>query len=150
MNPLLTQFVWYIAETYVPRLHSKLRSTVKPPAYSVLPKSFEARIQANVVAKSWNGYLTSYLSTDKSVLVLPVGGEMSRSGYYGFGNDFPIHQLAAAKADRGYKGAVMKFNTLWQVHPPLCYSTRPTYLGKESMKIRFQNKLNKRKRNPKK
>lgn len=93
----------------MPELQFKLRNNTKGPFTPILPASFEKRILASGLTKAWNEYLTSVNSTDKSVLVLPVQGEMSRSSYWGYGNEFFIRQLNAAAQDSDYKGAVLKF-----------------------------------------
>jgi len=111
MNPLLTQFLWYISEAHLPELQFKLRNPQRAPFSAILPKSFDAQIQASGMAKAYNDFLTQVYSTDKSVLVLPVQGEMSRSSYYNYGNDFFIRQLNAAAKDSDYKGAVLQMNT---------------------------------------
>ena len=95
----------------MPELTFKLRNPTRVPFSAVLPASFEARIKASGIAKSWNDYLTQVYSTDKNVLVLPVEGEMSRSGYWGYGNEFFIRQLNDAATDSDFKGAVLKMNT---------------------------------------
>lgn len=111
MNPLLTHFIWQICEAHLPELQFKLKDSSKGKFNPVLPKEFETRIKANGIAKSYNDYLTRVYSSDKSVLVLPVEGEMSRTGYYNYGNEFYIRQLYAAARDYDYKGAVLKMNT---------------------------------------
>lgn len=110
MNPLLTLYLWQICESHLPELQIKLRQT-KGPINPTLPQSWDKRIRASGMTKSWNDYLTEIYSTDKSVLVLPVKGEMSRNGYWGLGNEFFIRQLNAAAKDDDYKGAVMAMNT---------------------------------------
>jgi len=111
MNPLSTQFLWQISEAHLAQLQFKLRVVSKFPFNAVLPKSFEAQVKASGIAKAYNDYLTQVYSSDKSVLVLPVHGEMSRDSYWNYGNDFFIRQLNAAAKDGDYKGAVLNMNT---------------------------------------
>ena len=111
MNPLLTQYIWQICETHLPELQYKLRNYSKGPVKPTLPASWDQRIQASGVAKSWNDYLTELYSPDKNVLVIPIKGEMSRSGYWGLGNEFYIRQINAAVKDTDYKGIVLAMNT---------------------------------------
>lgn len=110
MNPLSTQYIWQIADEHLAGLQMKLK-TNRAPYSHVLPASFQKRVMSSGLAKAWNDYLTSQYSVDKSVLVIPVHGEMSRSGYWGFGNDFYMRQLYAAAKDPDYKGAVLNFDT---------------------------------------
>lgn len=106
MNQLLTQYIWQICESHIPELQFKLR-VANPGFTPKLPSHFEKRAQASSITKAWNEYLTSRYSTDKSVLVLPVQGEMSRSSYWGYGNDFYVRQLNDAAQDKDFKGAVL-------------------------------------------
>lgn len=111
MHPLLTQYIWQIAESHLPELTFHLRQGAGQPYSAVLPKSYEPLIQASGLAKAWNDYLTSVHSPDKSVLVLPVNGAMSREGYWNFGNTFFVRQLNAALKDEQYRGAVLSMHT---------------------------------------
>lgn len=111
MNPLLTQFIWHINEAFLPELQCKLRNPGKAPFNLSLPASFHARIEASGIAKAWNEYLTKYYSPEPNVLVLPVQGAMSRSSYWGFGNEFFIRQLQAAAQDADYKGVVLSMDS---------------------------------------
>lgn len=110
MHPLLTQYIWQIAESYLPELFLHLRQR-RDPQLQVLPKAYDAVVQASGQAKGWNDYLTAVHSPDKSVLVLPVSGAMSREGYWNFGNAFFVRQLNAALKDDQYRGAVLSMHT---------------------------------------
>ncbi|WP_149242589.1 S49 family peptidase [Dyadobacter sp. 32] len=108
----LPQFIWHICDAYLPELQFRLRNPGKAPVRSKLPAALENRIKLSGWVKAYNDWFTETHSTDKSVLVLPIEGEMSRGGgWYGYGNDFLIRQLNAAATDTDYKGAVLKANT---------------------------------------
>jgi signal peptide peptidase SppA len=111
MNPLNTHYLWHISEGHLPVLALKLRNPSRVPFSAVLPKGFDDRVKASGVAKAWNDWLAHLHSPDKNVLVLPVEGEMSRSGYWNYGNEFFIRQLNAAAQDSDFKGAVLRINT---------------------------------------
>ena len=111
MDSLLTQFIWQIDGSYVPQLRVRLQDKSLTPFQSKLPAFYEAKIQANGVAKSWNMYLADRYSTDRSVLVLPLNGEMSRYSWDNFGNDFYIRALKSAASDPDFKGVVLQMNT---------------------------------------
>lgn len=110
MNHLLTRYIWQICESHLPELQYKLRNPGKA-FVPTLPKSFEAIAMSSGIAKAYNDFFTAAYSTDKSVLVIPVQGEMSRNSYWGYGNEFLMRQLKAAMADPDYKGTVLKMNT---------------------------------------
>jgi len=110
MNPLLTQYIWQICETHIPELQFNLRSS-KAPFSHTLPASFDAIVKAGGYEKAYNEYFTQAYSTDKRVLVLPIHGEISRSGYWNYGNDFYVRQLNAAAKDPDFAGAVLDVNS---------------------------------------
>lgn len=108
----LHQYIWHVCDAYLPELQFRLRNAGKAPAKVQRPASLEAKIKASGFVKAYNDWFTEVHSIDKSVLVLPIEGEMSRGGsWWGFGNDFLIRQLNAAATDPDYKGAVLKANT---------------------------------------
>jgi len=111
MDPLFTQYLWHINEAHVAELRMKLKASAAQPVMAQLPARFSTTIQANGMAKAWNAYLTEKHSTDRSVLVLPLSGEMSRSSYWNFGNEFYIRQLREAVTDPDFKGCVLQMNT---------------------------------------
>lgn len=110
MNPLLSNYLWQISEAHLPELQYKLRNS-KTPFSHILPAEFRAKIKSSSYEKAYNEYFTRAYSTDKRVLVLPVQGELSRSSYWGFGNDFFIRQINAAAKDPDYVGAVLDINS---------------------------------------
>ncbi|MCE6987488.1 S49 family peptidase [Dyadobacter sp. CY323] len=111
MDSRLTNFIWHIDGSYVPQIQARLKDKSLAPFQAKLPAAYEAKIQANGVAKSWNMWLTDRFSTDRSVLVLPLSGEMSRYSWDNFGNDFYIRALKSAASDADFKGAVLQMNT---------------------------------------
>lgn len=111
-TPPSNQFIWQINEAELPALLAKLRAPEQKSSTLALPKSYEPAVKASGLAKAWNDYLIDVYSPDKSILVLPVTGEMSRGGsWWSFGNEFYIRQLKAAATDPDIKGVVLKFNT---------------------------------------
>ncbi len=73
-----------------------------------LPSMFAKIAQSSGLSKGYNDYFTWRYSSDKSVLVLPVMGEMTPySTWYSLGADFYEKALMSAQQDSEYVGAVL-------------------------------------------
>lgn len=110
-----TNYIWQISEAYLPELQLRLRKSNSNATHQGalgLPKELEQHIKASGIAKGYNDWFTELYSTDRSVLVLPIQGEMSRNGsLFNRGNEFLIRQIIAASEDSDYKAVVLQINT---------------------------------------
>lgn len=113
MNQLPPFSIWHILGTHLPEIQARIQGVAPIHAKldPVLPQSYEPLIRASGIEKAWNEYFIRYYSPDKSVLVLPIEGEMSRNSYWNWGNEFLMRQLNAAAQDPEIKGAVLRFYT---------------------------------------
>lgn len=109
----LSQHIWQINEAYLPE-QFRSNQLVKVNVNSKLEMSelFQQQVKSQSREKAYNNYFTSVYSNDPFVLVLPIEGEMSRSGNWIYwGSELMTKLINAAAKDKDFVGIVLKMDT---------------------------------------